>query len=201
MNLVRLALIATLGLSPCLVAPEAAHAQPAEDPVKEVARQRFQAGVRAYDAGNYEEARTAFEQAYTLAKAPAILLNLGLSETKTNRCVSGGNHLIQFLREYKEATPEQKTAATAAIEDCKKKAALLTISVDAPGAEVTIDGTSVGKSPIVDPYFVEPGQHVVIASLSGRTATASVDAKKGQTAVATVTVGASTPPPDRKSVV
>lgn len=188
MKLVRLALIAALGIGSVPLASTESSAQPASDPVKDVARQRFLDGVKAFDAGRFEEARTAFEQAYTLSKSSAVLLNLGLAETKTNRCVAGGNHLSQFLRDHKEATPEQKSTAATAIEDCKKKAALVAISVDAPGADVTIDGASVGKSPLVDAVFVEPGTHTVIANLDGRTASATVDAKKGQTANATLAV-------------
>lgn len=188
MKLPRLLLLAALGTAAVSLPQREAHAQPAADPVTEIARARFKDGVAAYDAGRYEEARTAFEQAYTLSKSPAVLLNLGLAESKSNRCVAGGNHLFRFLREHKEATPEQKTAATAGIEDCKKKAALVTISVDVAGAEVSVDGASVGKSPLPDPLFVEPGTHAVIANANGKTASASVDAKKGQTSTATITL-------------
>ncbi|MFO0553271.1 MAG: hypothetical protein U0271_33110 [Polyangiaceae bacterium] len=153
--------------------------QPAEDPIKAVARQRYQDGVKAYDAGKYEEARLAFEQAYTLTKVPAVLYNLGLSEVKSGHPVEGGNHLLQFLREHKDATPTQRTEATAAIEQCKKNAGLLTITVDQPGADVSIDGTVIAKSPLPDPVFVEPGARTVMAQIGARGNMARVDIKKG----------------------
>ncbi|NUP12026.1 MAG: hypothetical protein HOW73_38760 [Polyangiaceae bacterium] len=191
MKLARLALLGALALGPAIIAaePNEALAQGA-DPVKDVARQRFQDGVKAFDAGRFEEARTAFEQAYTLSQSSAVLLNLGLAEAKTNRCVVGGNHLTKFLREHKDATPEQKTTANAAIEDCKKKVGFISITVDAPNADLTVDGNAVGKSPLAEPVFVEPGQHAVIATLNGKTSSVSVDAKKGQNAVATIAIKA-----------
>ncbi len=67
----RLTLAALLAVAaPCL--SNIAVAQPSQDPaVKEVAKQRYQEGVKAFDAGKWEEARTAFAQAYSLTQVPA----------------------------------------------------------------------------------------------------------------------------------
>src|SRR5690348_30854 len=55
---------------------QGAAAAPA-DPITEVARQRYQEGVKAFDAGKFEDARAAFLQAYALKRHPAVLLNVG----------------------------------------------------------------------------------------------------------------------------
>ncbi|MBL9025267.1 MAG: hypothetical protein JNL21_23945 [Myxococcales bacterium] len=178
--------------------PRDAHAQPAatggDDAVKEVARQRYADGVKAFDSGKYEDARLAFAQAHQLTQAPGILLNLGLSEIRTNRPVEGGNHLFQFLREYKEATPEQKAGAIQGIEEAKKKAGLVSITVDVPGADVSIDGTLVGKSPLPDPVFVPEGGRTIVATANGKNAMAKVDAKRGQVTQASVVFNAAPAP-------
>lgn len=171
-----------------LSAPALAQPTPQDDTVKEVARQRYAAGVKAFDAGQYEEARVAFLEAYRLTNAPGTLLNLGITELKTNRVAEGGNHLLRFLRDYAEATPEQKASAQQALEDCKKRAALLTINVDMTGAEVTVDGASIGRSPLADPVFVEPGEHVVTGADRGNKASAKVDLKRGQSLLVTLKV-------------
>jgi hypothetical protein len=169
--------------------------QPAPtDQVKEIARQRYGDGVKAYDAGRFEDARLAFEQAYQLTQVPAVLYNLGLAELKAGKTVAGGNHLLQFLREAKDATDDKKTAANAAIEDAKKKACLVTITVDAPGADVSVDGTLVGKSPLPDPVFVELGPRTLLASVSGKTGMTKIDAKKGTASAAIVTGATATGP-------
>jgi hypothetical protein len=166
-------------------------AQPAAptDASKEVARQRYAAGVKAFDAGQYEDARVAFEEAYQLTRAPGILLNLGMSEVRGSRPVEGGNHLLRFLREYAEATPEEKASATAALEEAKRKAALLSVSVDVAGADVSIDGLAVGTAPLADPIFVEPGARVVGATSAVGSAKVNVEAKRGQTVEAKVRLG------------
>lgn len=188
------ALAVAFGMAPLAGAlcPGEAQAQPADDPIKNVARERFQDGVKAYDAGKYEEARQAFNQAYKLSQSPAVLLNLGLAEVKLKAYVDGGNHLTRFLREQKDIAPDQRTTAQANIEECKKNAAQVAIGVDAAGADVTIDGTSVGKSPVSDAVFVEPGTRAIVATLGGRSASSTVEAKKGQTVVATISIK----PPD-----
>ena len=191
-------LAASLVTCVTIATPDVAEAQPAtgaDDAVKEVARQRYADGVKAFDAGKFEDARLAFSQAYQLTQAPGILLNLGISEIRTNRPVEGGNHLFQFLRDYKEATPEQKAGAIQGIEEAKKKAGLVSITVDVPGADVSVDGTLVGKSPLPDPVFVPEGGRTVVATANGKNAMTKVDAKRGQITQASVVFNAAMPGP------
>jgi PEGA domain len=188
-----LALIAILP-----VAEPLAHAQgapPAGDSVTVIARQRYNDGIAAYDAGRFEDARAAFLQAYALKHLPVVLLNLGQSEIRSGHFDDAGNHLQQFLREHTTASPEQRAAAEKGIADAKKKAGFVVINVDAPGADVSIDGTTVGKTPLLDPIFVTPGKHTVFAALQGKTAAASVDVKVGTAASASLTLGVSAAPP------
>lgn len=172
-----------------LAAPAAqVTAQPA-DPVTEVARQRFQDGVKAYEAGKYEEARQAFLQAYQLKGQPVILLNLGLAEVKSNHPAEGGNHLLQFLREYKQATPEDVAGAKAGIEEAKTKCGQVAISVNQPGADVTIENVAVGKSPFTEALFADPGTRTVGATFNGTSTSAKVDVKKGQVSAVALAFG------------
>ena len=158
-----------------LAAPSTAAAQD----VTEVARQKFREGVEAFDHKHFEEARSLFLQAYALKRHPAVLLNLGQAEIRSGYFVDGGNHLQQFLREFKEATPEQQKTAKDYIAEAQKKAGFVIVIVDVDGADVTVDGAPVGRSPLLDPVFVEPGPHEVSASIAGARVVAKVDAKKG----------------------
>ena len=155
------------------LAVRSAHAQ---DAATDLARQRYKEGVTAFDAGKFEEARLAFLQAYALKRHPAVLLNLGLSELKSNHPVDAGNHLTQFLRDAKDASPEQRQTAQASIEEAKRRTAYLVIAVDQPNADVSVDGTLVGRSPLADPVFVEPGLRTVVATFDGRNTTFAASA-------------------------
>lgn len=181
------ALIGEAGLGSLPLAERCALAQPV-DAVTEVARQRYQEGVKAFDAGKFEDARAAFLQAYALKRHPAVLLNLGLSEVKAGHPEDGANHLQLFLHEP-SATPEQRATAGKAVTEAKKKAGFVIVGVDANGADVSVDGTAVGKSPLLDPVFVKPGKHTFLATYQGRSATSAVDAKAGTATATNLQIG------------
>jgi len=189
--LTALALIAAL--------PEpTAHAQgapPAGDSVTTIARQRYNEGVAAYDAGRFEDARASFLQAYALKHHPAVLLNLGQSELRANHPDDAANHLQQFIREFSAASPDQRAAAEKGLTEAKRHVGFVVITVDAPGADVSIDGTTMGKSPLVDPVYLKPGKHTVFAALQGKNAVASVDVKAGTAASASLSFGIVPAPP------
>lgn len=187
LSFVAPAVITEAGLPSAPLAEPRSFAQ--ADPVTEVARQRYQDGVKAFDAGRYEDARAAFLQVYSLKRHPAVLLNLGQSELRSLHHEDAGNHFQQFLREHKDITPDQKAAAEKGIDDAKKRAGIVIVIVDANGADVSINGTSFGKSPLPDPVFVKPGKHTVFVSYGGKSATTQVDAKPGAVAAANLTLG------------
>ena len=163
---------------------------PPNDAVTEIARQRYQEGVKDFDSGKWEEARGAFLQAYALKRSPAILLNLGLSELRAGKYYEdAGNHLQQFLREVPGASPDQRATAEKGIADVKRHSGMLVVVVDANGADVSLDGATVGRSPIVDPVFVKPGKHTVFAVYQGKSSASVVEAKTGAIAAATLTLG------------
>lgn len=180
-------LLGEAGLASLPLAEPSASAQPG-DAVTEVARQRYQEGVKAFDAGKFEDARAAFLQAYALKRVPAVLLNLGLSEVKAGHPEDGANHLQLFLRQA-AATPDQRATAGRAVTEAKKKAGFVIVAVDANGADVSVDGTAVGKSPLLDPVFVKPGKHTFLATYQGRSATSAVDAKTGTATATNLTIG------------
>ncbi|MCC6521981.1 MAG: hypothetical protein IT373_04915 [Polyangiaceae bacterium] len=200
---IRTSLLGVLvsGLLPCaagawaigLLAPPSASAQ--QPDLTELARQKFIEGVNAFDAKRFEEARTLFLQAYALKRHPVTLLNLAQAEIRAGYNVDGGNHMQQFLREYPEATNDQRATAKTYIAEAQKKAAYIIVIVDLDGSEVTIDGTVVGRSPLLDPYFVEPGMHEVAAAGGGTRGTAKADAKKGTATAVSVTVRGGAPAP------
>ncbi|WP_437641255.1 hypothetical protein [Sorangium sp. So ce854] len=194
LSLIAPALLTEAGLTASPFSEPLSFAQ-SSDPVTEVARQRYEDGVKAYDAGRFEDARIAFRQVYTLKQHPAVLLNLGQSELRSNHLEDAGNHLQQFLREHMTATPEQRAAAEKAIADVKRRTAFIVVAADANGADISIDGVLIGKAPLPDPVFVTPGKHTLFATYQDRSATTQVDAKIGVATPAMLTLGTAGAPP------
>ncbi|WP_437650707.1 hypothetical protein [Sorangium sp. So ce362] len=188
LSLIAPAVLTEAGLTSSFLSEPLSFAQ-SSDPVTEVARQRYEEGVKAYDAGRFEDARTAFLQVYALKRHPAVLLNLGQSELRSNHLEDAGKHLQQFLHEHTTATPEQRAAAEKAIADVKRRTGFLIVTADANGADISVDGVLVGKAPLPDPVFVTPGKHTLFATYQDRSATLQVDAKIGTATPATLTLG------------
>jgi len=155
-----------------------------QDKITELARAKFMDGVAAFDTKRYGEARDLFLQAYAMKRHPAVLLNLGLAEIRVGDVDAGANHLQQFLREFEQATPQQRQNASAGIAEAKKSSAYIISIVDTDGAVVMVDGQVVGQSPLTDPVFVKPGEHDVEARANGRGIRVKVQAKVGAMASA-----------------
>src|SRR6185369_12399263 len=87
-------------------------AQPAPSPEEvQQAQARWSEGKAFFDAGNFESARVAFKQAYTVFPHPAFLQNLGEAELRCGRSVEAARHLSQFIRNATSATAAQRDAA------------------------------------------------------------------------------------------
>ena len=144
-----------------------ASAEPATETVK-VARKRFQEGVAAADARNYEAARIAFQQAYALKPHPSVLRNLGQAELKTGHYLDAARHLSTFIRDTTFGTPAERESAKKSLLEAEAKIGRLLLEVDVPGAEIAVDGEIAGRSPLgADPIYVEPGQRVVRVQKDG----------------------------------
>lgn len=150
-----------------------------DDKKVELARAKFIEGVEAFDARKYADARDLFLQAYAIKRHPAVLLNLGLSELRSGDPVTAGAHLQQFLREFTQASPDQKQAARDGISEAKKSAGYIILIVDTDSAKVYVDGKRVGESPLPDPIFVAPGTHEVEARAGGKRVRSKVEATAG----------------------
>jgi len=183
MNLRACSLAFLLALAPSALAGVDAAAQgaPQNDPFTDMARQRFQEGVKLYDAKKYEESRGAFMQAYALKKHPAVLLNLAQSELKSGHPVEAARHFSQYLSENKEASAAERKTAEQGLSEARLKTGRVLIEVNVQGADVFVDEELVGRSPLREAVDVGPGNHKVEARFAGYpNASAQVAAAIGQ---------------------
>src|SRR5690606_26908553 len=160
-----------------------------EDPTIEAARERFKEGVAYFDNKEFERARLAFVQAYALKPHPALLLNLAQSELRSGHEAEAAGHFARYLREHAEATEEQRQAAREGLEAAKQAVGVVTLTVDQSGAEILVDGTSVGRSPLNDPLYLAPGEHTIVAQKGGETARTTVMLTAGASTSETLNIG------------
>ena len=166
---------ALLGATSALAAPAGE-----DDTTVTMARERFKEGVAFFDQKQYDKARVAFLQAYALKKHPAVLLNLAQSELRSNHEADAAKHFSAFLRESTSTSEAERQAAEAGLNATKSMVALLDVNVDEDGAEISVDGTAEGVSPLPGPIYVNPGTHSVEARKGGKTRTQQINANAGR---------------------
>jgi len=132
------------------------------------ARDLWYRGVDAFRAGNYEEARRAFAECYQLMPKSDVLRNLSISEIQSGHYVSAARHLKQLLSSAPGDLPSTvREEANSRLAQAEAQIGQLKIGVDIAGAEISIDGTVIGRSPLESSWYIEPGQHEIIVSKAG----------------------------------
>lgn len=187
----RAALFAAISVSAPLAFSSPSFAQQ-DDALIEMARERFQEGVEFYDKGEYQKARGAFLQAYSLKKHPAVLLNLAQSELRSGRSADAATHFALFLRENASADKIERQEAERGLAGAKAKIAEVTVDAK-PGAEIFVDGAPEGRAPLGHTLYLTPGKHLFEARLAGSLDTQSTLLSAGQSTI--VAIGVPQPAP------
>ena len=135
----------------------AARTAAAPDAEKEATR-LYEQGVKAVKASQWDQAREAFGAAFKLKPHYQIAANLGRAELRAGKPREAAEHLAFFLREAKdEVADEDMAAARQLLLEARSKLAAVKVQVDAQGAEVFVDGEPLGRSPLAEPVYLDPG--------------------------------------------
>lgn len=161
-----------------------AHAQdaPAETPVTptgeapaaettaatESARSHFRLGVDFYREGNFRAALIEFQRAYADAPHYKLLYNLGQASLELQEYAAAIDFLSAYLRQGgDDITAERRSEVEESIRFLESRIALVSIVTNRTGAELYVDDTLVGRSPLGAPVRMGAGRHKVTATLPG----------------------------------
>ncbi|WP_437534178.1 PEGA domain-containing protein [Sorangium sp. So ce726] len=167
-------LLWTLSVAIALLAPVADAQQAApraeaqeSDALTDKARQLFEDGVKAAQAGKWADAHAAFLAAWGLKPHYQIASNLGVACLRVGKPRDAAEYLTLYLREAPATKVQERQRAEASLQEARAQVAAVTVRAAPNGAEVTVDGASVGRAPLTDPVFLDPGRHEVGAKLDG----------------------------------
>jgi hypothetical protein len=165
------------------------------------ARELFVKGVALYDQGQFEKAEAAFLAAWALKKHYQIASNLGACEMKLGRYRDAAEHLAFFLREQPPtANQEDRKRTQALFDEARGKVGAVSLTVNVPGAVVSVDGREIGEAPFSAEVYVDPGTRTFVASHgSYKDAQQVIEARAGGTQTVTLTLAV--PKPPRRNVV
>ena len=159
----------------CAATPAWAQAQPgngttaakADDKLAD-AKAHYEAGLRLYEAEDYDAARVEFERAYALSPNYRILYNLGLVLKLKADYVGALKYFELYLEEGIDAPEARKREVESEIQQLKQIVARVSVTTNVPGAEVAVDDVPVCKTPLTKPILVNPGRRRISATKKGR---------------------------------
>jgi hypothetical protein len=184
-------------LSLALLALLEAGAPAGKDDVAE-AHRRFQRATELYEENNLAGALAEFRKAYALAPSYKILYNVGQLCYLLQDFPCAYDSLTRYLGQGGgEITAQRREEVQRDLTKLQSRVASLRIVVDKPGAEITVDNVSVGRSPLAEPVMVSAGRPQVRITLPGHTpVTRVVEVAGMDTATINVQLSATgTPPP------
>jgi len=159
-----------------------AHAQPASDSAATEADSFFQKGNAHYEKKEWAAAEADYERALALKRTHDIASNLGYSEMRLSKYVEAAEHLSLAAKLWPPTVKDddRRKGLLERLATVKKEVVTLTIEVNQAGAQVSVNGTPAGSTPLQTEAFAAPGEVVVRAVLSGfRDATQELQGQKG----------------------
>lgn len=129
------------------------------------ARSHFQTGVEHYQARRFTDAIREFQTAYRLMASPTILFNLAQAYRGDQQLSNAISTFRRYIDENPRLTPEQRADVEGVIREIEDNRAILRFEVEPSGAEISLDGRSVGAAPVARAVELLPGTHDVEITL------------------------------------
>lgn len=141
-------------------------ASPVQASNKEDAKKHFKAGLTLFKAEDYDAAAAEFEVSAALYETKGGLYNLANCYRALHRYGDALDVLEKVAANYKgKLDKEMSDDVQLQIKELRAVVAALTVSVDKSGAQIVVDGKEVGRSPLLEPLLLAPGEHIVEVSL------------------------------------
>jgi hypothetical protein len=120
-------------------------------------------GAALYERGDYLGALEKFNSAYAAYPSSKILFNLGQANRLLGRPLEALDAYQRFLNEVPNASREERADAQSWLEKLQGSLGQIAIACQSNGAEISVDGKVVGRSPLSSPVWATAGRHQVTA--------------------------------------
>lgn len=150
-----------------VLTPSFAWAAPTADQMEE-ARRRYDRALELSDEGNYDEALLELQRAYALAPAYRLLYNLGVVSVAVHDYVKAVDYYDRYLVEGgADIEPARAAEVRSQLERLRTRISTLRVTVNVPGAQISVDDVAVGRAPMSTPISINSGRHRVTAVSPG----------------------------------
>lgn len=120
-------------------------------------------GSKLYQAGDVAGALEKFNAAYDTYASPKLMFNIGQANRDLGRPVEALEAFGRFLSGATDASPDTVADARRSVAELQNRLGRIQIDCATSGAEVSVDGKSVGVAPLPGAVWVTPGRHQVTA--------------------------------------
>ena len=128
----------------------------------------FKSGKAAFAKGDMAEAERLFGQALAMRKSSDIAANLAQSELEQQKYRSAAEHFSWALANLlPSATDAQRKAVENGLSRARTEVAILRLDIKPEGSEVLVGQDNLGKSPIGNGVYVDPGEVIVSVKHDG----------------------------------
>jgi hypothetical protein len=128
----------------------------------------FRQGKAFVKEDRWEDARRAYLAGWQIKRGYDIAGNLGSVELELGLARDAAEHLAYCIKSFPATgTATQLGYIKGRFEEARQKVGALSIQVNVDGAEVFVDGRSIGRSPFTDDIYVEPGARTLETKLPG----------------------------------
>jgi len=180
----------------------AAYAEPTASE-KETARTMMDEGHARRDAGDHRAALAQFLGADAIMRVPTTGIEVAREQVALGQLVEARDTLERVVRspvaaDEPDAFRLARKAADTLDQSIASRIASLRIRSDAPAGaklEVTVDGTAIPVAALIAPIKVNPGRHVVAATVDGTVTRQEITLSDGQTAAVSLTPAPGATPP------
>jgi hypothetical protein len=160
------------------------------------ARELFDQGVAARQAGDFVRSTEVFARSYDLSPQPGTLLNLALDEESAGRRPAAYRRYRELLDRFGTViSGRTRDHVRQRVQELEAALASVEVSCASPGARVTVDDESAGTAPLGEALVIEPGTHEIEAALDPfQPALARVDLRPGENPPVCLELRAPDPP-------
>lgn len=160
--------LVAIGIADSASAQSAATAENPGDVATERARAHFKLGVDLYREGNSRAALIEFKRAYKAAPHYKLLYNLAQASLELQEDWNAIDYFSNYLKQGgAEISADRRREVDETIERLKRRLATIAVTTNQPGAEIFLDETSVGVSPLREPVKVSVGRRKLTATKHG----------------------------------
>ncbi|HMG22735.1 MAG TPA: hypothetical protein VK607_15480 [Kofleriaceae bacterium] len=127
-----------------------------------LARRLYDEGVDALNKGRWSIAYDRFKASYELAPRVNTLFNLAAAQSQTGRLVEASESYRKFLRDTDGRYADQRSDATAQLEQLEKQIAQITLEITsiAPDDVIVLDEIEFPHAALREAIPLNPGSHV-----------------------------------------